>query len=176
MIYYPDEDSYLLRDCLLKHKDEIKNKEVIEIGTGTGFIAYSLANITKKIYAFDINKKAIRYALKHNNHKNIKYFIGDKLRWFNFSNTFIIIFNPPYLPADDLPDKQKIDYALYGGEQGYEFTESIIKELKKNRYHTTLFFILSSLSRPQKIEKYGLKKVECKKLSFEEICCYKLTI
>ena len=178
MDFYEDaEDSWFLTECIKKHEN-LKDKNILEIGTGSGYIAYELAKEAKKVYASDINKKAIRYALEKRRRKNIYYVIGEGIRWVGNLEIDIIVFNPPYLPYDSSSSDQLIDKALYGGKEGYEFTHRLLQQIQQKFSNITVYFLLSSLSNIQEFLKYwrNIIIIEMKKLSFETLYCLKLKI
>lgn len=75
----------------------IEANNVIEVGTGNGFIPIYLATLGRKCEGIDINEQAINCAsenAKINNIK-IKFYLSDLLNQVN--NYFdLVIFNPPY--------------------------------------------------------------------------------
>jgi release factor glutamine methyltransferase len=88
-----------------------------------------------------------------------------------------IIFNPPYLPDDEM-DK---DIALDGGKFGHEIIERFLSEAKKylNANGIILIIFSSKTGKEQVdslIEKNGFKSEELEKIHvfFEDIYCYKL--
>ena len=90
------ETELIIEEVLFNIKDEKKKYEILDIGTGTGCLAISLAKELKnsKITAIDISKKAIQVAKKniifHNlsNQINLKISninkIKKKIRFYNF--------------------------------------------------------------------------------------------
>ena len=57
-----------------------KNYNVLDVGCGNGYIAYSLSNYVSQITCIDYNAKAIQQAKKNFSKKNIKYILGDILK------------------------------------------------------------------------------------------------
>lgn len=83
----------------------IKRPRILEIGSGSGCIALSIAQELEnaKITSFDISSKAIEVANKNKkalNLKNVKFkkidFL-DKSQWTEFGNFDLIVSNPPYI-------------------------------------------------------------------------------
>lgn len=133
--------------------EKIKNREssyymkIVDLGTGTGIIAISIAKFIKDItiYATDISKKSLQVALKnaqkHNCENKIIFLQGDLFEPFLGKiekNSFdVIISNPPYINSDDfklLPSEIKNNepkIALYGGVDGIDYYRKIVKESPK---------------------------------------------
>lgn len=145
-VYRPSDDTYLVVDYLKYHLDYDyfdgipleKIDNVLDMGTGTGYIALSLSIMKQtipkfrtKIYASDISKEAIILSKSNeklnNFHGKIQFIHSDLFQSFpnHLKHEFnIIIFNPPYLPSiksrKHKNDKKSIDYSWDGGEQGFE--------------------------------------------------------
>ena len=114
-------------------------RSVLEIGTGSGVIAISLATELPdvEIVATDISTGALETALQnaenHQVEERIK-FVESSL----FSNVVgefdLIVSNPPYIPSDDIGKLQKEvqlfdpSTALDGGEDGLYFYREIFEQ------------------------------------------------
>lgn len=138
----------------LKNYKYSNNLRVVDLGTGTGVIAISIAkfidNIT--IYATDISKKSLQTALKntrkHDCEDKISFLQGDLFESFigriEKDSLDGIVSNPPYIDSYDfklLPPEIKDNepkLALYGGIDGLNYYRKIIrispKFLKKNGF------------------------------------------
>ena len=70
-----------------------KNYNILDIGCGNGYIAYSLANYVKNITCVDYDLNAINYAQKKFSKKNINYICGDikNIKNLNIKNINLII-------------------------------------------------------------------------------------
>jgi len=130
----------------------IKNKnstiKILDIGTGSGAIAISLARefINANIMAIDISKEAINVAnininnKKLNNQIQLKHTIFDRIN----EKFDLIVSNPPYLTKKELENTslEIKNYepliALDGGEDGLDFyryfSRKIIKLMNINSY------------------------------------------
>lgn len=156
------------------------NYTILDMGSGTGVLGFCLAyklvelgilNRFQKviIYYIDINPKAIaltRQFITSNKHffselkveenldnfLEIKYIISDLFKEITWKIKFdLCIFNPPYLPSDDLIDdenKLEIDFSWNGGDQSGNKTIlnffSVISNYTK--YSSEIYFIASSQS------------------------------
>lgn len=136
---------------LLKYiKKYFKEKvSILDIGTGTGCIAITLANeIDSEVTGVDISLKALEVASIN----NLKY--GNKVI-FKQSDVFsnvedkydIIVSNPPYIRYDeeimDIVKTNEPSIALYASENGLYFYKKIISEAYNyiNKKHIIAFEI-----------------------------------
>lgn len=117
----------------------INKNKILDIGTGTGAIAISLAYNLKKsqVHALDISKEAIELA-KENKKKigvdNVDFFLSDLFSQVKEKYN-IIVSNPPYINKKDYKNLDKVLFyepknALVGGEDGLFFYKKIITEAK----------------------------------------------
>ena len=72
---WTDRDKYM--EVFLKTSDLKSNYHVCDIGTGTGIIAYTLAQYCKKVYAIDISEAMLNIAESKRQLDNIFYEIGN---------------------------------------------------------------------------------------------------
>jgi len=138
----------------LKNYKYSNNLKVVDLGTGTGIIAVSIAKFTEEIiiYATDISKKSLQVALKNAQ----KHYCKDKIIFIqgDLFKPFIgrieknsldgIISNPPYINSYDfksLPPEIKNNepkIALSGGIDGLDYYRKIIRKspyyLKKSGF------------------------------------------
>lgn len=177
-IYEPAEDSFLLKKHLKKHVKGI----VLDIGTGTGIQALEAASPKKvvKVYAVDINSKAIDYCREKIQNKKIIFLTSDLFRVFRVDQRYknikfdTIIFNPPYLSTEEPKD-----IALDGGKKGYELISRFLNEAKPFlKGKTKILLLFSSLTGKEKIEHYLIKnhlkfiELEKQHIFFEDLFVY----
>ncbi|MBL01832.1 MAG: protein-(glutamine-N5) methyltransferase, release factor-specific [Chloroflexi bacterium] len=140
------ETEILIEKCIeFIRKNEIKNPNIIDIGTGSGSIAISIAKeiSDSRIYAVDISKDAIDVAkINANNNDVIINFVQGNL-FANIDCKFdIVISNPPYIRTENIKNLQKeVLYepvlALDGGIDGMSIISKIInKGINKISKHT----------------------------------------
>lgn len=117
---------------------------ILDIGTGSGCIAVSLAYYLKncKITAVDISAKALAIAAKnaarHNVDDRVRFIqsdLFDKIDFVSGDSTYnVIVSNPPYISEAEFetlqPEVRLFEprSALVGGYDGLDFYRSIINE------------------------------------------------
>lgn len=128
---------------IVKNHYSLRGKiKILDIGTGSGCIAISLAKslLIAKITAVDISIGALevaKYNSKLNNVGEEIEFIESDLFGDLKSDTYdLIVSNPPYIPSADIENLQReIKYepriALDGGRDGFDFYRRIIKDAPK---------------------------------------------
>ncbi len=128
-LYKPSEDSFLL----LKHARKLVEGKILEIGTGTGYIAIELSRLPKVNYVLgvDINPKSIQTALWNAleaglSHK-VNFIQSDLYHKIDNQKFDWILFNPPYLPSEGIID----ELSWVGGNSGGELIERFLLESPK---------------------------------------------
>lgn len=136
-VLIPRPETELLVEEILK--EELKDKKLLDIGTGSGAIAVSLDLENKdnlQVSACDISKEALEVA-RMNAEKlgaHLDFIHSDLFE--NIEGRFdIIVSNPPYISEEDYDKLDELLYhepktALYGGIKGYEIYEKIIDQAK----------------------------------------------
>lgn len=136
-VLIPRPETELLVEEILK--EELKDKKLLDIGTGSGAIAVSLDLENKdnlQVSACDISKEALEVA-RMNAEKlggHVDFIHSDLFE--NIEGRFdIIVSNPPYISEEDYDKLDELLYhepktALYGGVKGYEIYEKIIDQAK----------------------------------------------
>ncbi len=158
---------------LAKHVAVLAYGKVLDMGTGTGIQAFTAAGSSKvtSVLATDIDKEAIDHAKKNNPHDKIAYKVSDLFS--SVKGVFdTIIFNPPYLPAE----QGLTDQALVGGKHGYEtmcrFLHQALNHLSREGQIIASY---SSLTRPEKVEEcarqllYDFKELDRQHVFFEDL-------
>lgn len=148
-VLIPRPDTEILVEEVIKIAKKIKAKKILDLCTGSGAIAVSLAKYMQEsdITATDISKNALNIAklnAKSNNVENKITFIEsdlfDKIRKEKYD---IIVSNPPYIKKEIINKLQKEvqnepKIALDGGYDGLDFYRKIINTsyeyLKYNGY------------------------------------------
>ena len=145
-VFIPRPETEILVEAVIKQLSVVSCQlsvvNILDIGTGSGCIAVSLAKLLPnvKITAIDISQKAIEIAQYNALLNNV----SDKIRFIH-SNLFtscnlqvtgydIIVSNPPYIPAVEIEALQpEVKYephmALDGGKDGLDFYRRIIDKM-----------------------------------------------
>ena len=146
----PRMETELLVEQVLKAEKNFKKPTILDLGTGSGAIAVSVAkNCDAIVTAVDVSKAALMVA-EQNAKKN-----GVKVEFLH-SNLFqdlkrkrkfdIIVSNPPYIPSSELSklDKNVREcdpaLALDGGEDGLDFYREIISKAGKRLNSNGIIF------------------------------------
>lgn len=134
----PRMETEILVEEAIKKINEFEAKNVLDLCTGSGAIAVSIAKFTDcKVSASDISKQALTVA-EGNAKKNgvkVDFYQSDLTMGLKKGKKYdIIISNPPYIKREDM---EKLDIevknfdpklALDGGEDGLDFYRRIIDE------------------------------------------------
>lgn len=145
-VLIPRAETEILVEKVLKLCKNKKNITVLDLCSGSGCIAISLAHYNKEIscIGIDISEKAVELAKKNAKLNNVcdrvSFIEWDIFKGYkdiikeNFAD--ILVSNPPYIKTEDLKllGKEIIENepltALDGGVNGYIFYENIIKNYK----------------------------------------------
>jgi len=146
-VYEPAEDSTLLAKTII-----INNKEtLLDVGTGSGFIALSAAGRAARVLGVDVDSEAVDCArgnALNNDIDNAEFCVSDLFE--NVEGKFdVITFNPPYLPSGEVEDK-----AVDGGENGIELVERFLMQVSDYlNPGGRVYLLVSSLNILEKVGK-----------------------
>jgi release factor glutamine methyltransferase len=111
------------------------NDLVLDVGTGSGAIAITLALETPaRVVATDISAAALGVARAQQFSAGVHYLLGNLVDAFRDQSVDVLVSNPPYVPRTDEPGLQREvrDYephiALFAGPTGLEIYERLIVE------------------------------------------------
>lgn len=172
MIYEPAEDTFLLAKHI-KNYIKDRNAKVLDLGTGSAYLAVEAKKYSNNVIASDINPKAEIHSKKH----KIK-FIHSNL-FSNIKGKFdLILFNPPYLP-EEKQEAGESSLITTGGNQGYELIEEFLKQAKSHLNKSgRILLICSTLTGNVEFlfKKYNFKfkLIDEEKAFFERILLYEL--
>lgn len=138
-VLIPRQDTEILVEEVIDIAKKINAKEVLDLCTGSGAIAVSIAKYLAQIeiLAVDISKEALNIAKKNaisnNVDKQITFIKSDIFNNLQDKKFDIIVSNPPYIKSnviDTLSEEVRREpkIALDGGKDGLEFYNKIIKE------------------------------------------------
>ncbi len=135
-VLIPRADTEILVENVIKLAENIPNPVILDLCTGSGAIAVSLAKYIRNVHicAVDISSKALQIAKKNaelngvkNNIEFVESNLFDKIKDKKFD---IIVSNPPYIETNtiktlpkDVQNEPKI--ALDGGKDGLDFYRKI---------------------------------------------------
>lgn len=145
-VLIPRQDTEILVEEAINIAKKINAKKILDLCTGSGAIAISLAKYIKdvEITAVDISKEALRVAKKNavsnEVQDQITFIESDLFRKIGNTKYDMIISNPPYIKKEVIKrlskevQKEPI-IALDGGIDGLEF----YKKISKNAYEHLKF-------------------------------------
>lgn len=169
----PRMETEILVEQVLKAEKNFKNPTILDLGTGSGAIAVSIAkNCEATITAIDVSKMALATA-EANAKKNdvkIEFLHSNLFEGLKRKRKFdIIVSNPPYIPTKEI---EKLDknvrecdpvLALDGGEDGLDFYREIISKAPDRLNNGGLLFFEVGKGQAQDVKKF------LKENGFEEI-------
>lgn len=148
-VLIPRQDTEILVEEVIKIAKKINARKVLDLCTGSGAIAVSLAKYLPQaeITAIDISNDALKIAKKNANSNNVQnqitFISSDMFTNLSEEKFDIIVSNPPYIKTNviknlDIQVQNEPYIALDGGKDGLDFYKKIINEsyqyLKYNGY------------------------------------------
>jgi len=152
-VYPPAEDSELLLRAALA---EVRpDDRVLEVGTGSGYVAAGLLSRAGAVAATDINPHAARCARA----RGVAAVRTDLVA--GLSGPFdLILFNPPYLPTT--PEERVddwLEYALDGGSTGRVVIERFVADAGRVLApFGRVLLLVSSLTGPDEVRELFARK------------------
>jgi release factor glutamine methyltransferase len=144
-VYEPAEDSFLFSENLKVQEAET----VLDVGAGCGLLGILAAEKAKVVVAVDVNPYAVRCArgnAKLNKVQNKIYYVQGNL-FTPLSESFkfdVVLFNSPYLPADEDETESWIERAWAGGASGRQVIDRFIAEAPRHLKQTGRVFLMQS--------------------------------
>ncbi|MCI6153163.1 MAG: peptide chain release factor N(5)-glutamine methyltransferase [Fusobacterium perfoetens] len=148
-VLIPRSDTEILVEECKFLLEEVESPKILDIGTGSGAIAISLAKLypNAKVIGVDISSEALEIANKNkelNNVDNVKFILSDVFEKISDKDFDLIVSNPPYISINEyeelMPEVKNYEpkLALTDNGDGYYFYKKISKEafeyLKKGGY------------------------------------------
>ena len=138
-VLIPRQDTEILVEEVIKIAKKVNARKVLDLCTGSGAIAVSLAKYLPQaeITAIDISNDALKIAKKNaisNNVQNqITFISSDMFTNLSEEKFDIIVSNPPYIKTNviknlDIQVQNEPYIALDGGKDGLDFYKRIINE------------------------------------------------
>jgi len=144
-VLIPRPETEELVDGLLKRSNKLfesqKEIRVVDVGTGSGAIAISLAleNEHMNVTGIDISKESLEVAMENGKQLNtsVRFIQGDLLKPIIDSRekVDIVVSNPPYIPDEEILTLSTVvkDFepkrALAGGPDGLHFYRRLAEEI-----------------------------------------------
>jgi release factor glutamine methyltransferase len=125
-VYNPAEDTFLL----LRHAERMVEGDVLEMGTGSGYIAIELSRLprVKRVVGVDSDPNAVviarNNALEAGVLDTTTFLESDLFQNLGDSRFDWILFNPPYLPSEGVIDEP----SWAGGSEGGELLMKFLSE------------------------------------------------
>lgn len=164
-VLIPRQDTEILVEETIKIAQKTNAKKILDLCTGSGAIAVSLAKYLPQtdITAIDISNEALKIAKKNaiNNkvENQITFVSSNMFTNLNEEKFDIIVSNPPYIKRNvieilDKEVKREPYIALNGGEDGLDFYRKIVKE--SYQYLKYGGYLCLEIGFDQKIDVIGL--------------------
>lgn len=173
-VLIPRADTEILIEVLLERYKNKKALKILDIGTGSGIIAITLArHLDGQVLGVDISEKALDAARSNvdRNLNNINFVNSDLFE--NVTGLYdIIVSNPPYINDYDMENLQKEvksepELALRGGVDGLRYYREIIKNSREHlKTNGTVALEIGWDQKNQVVEIFeqnGFKNIECYK-------------
>lgn len=140
LIPQPDTENLVEEVIAIVEKHNLKHPKILDICTGSGAIAISLAKLIKGaiVYGSDISEEALKIAENNSisNQANVLFMKSDMFK--NIFKEFrfnLIVSNPPYIETEtiktlDIEVQKEPILALDGGEDGLKFYREIATNAK----------------------------------------------
>jgi len=125
-VYKPAEDTFLL----LRHAERLVEGDVLEMGTGSGYITIELSRLpqVRRVVGVDIDPNAIGKARNNAREAGVSEAVSfsesDLFQNLGDSRFDWILFNPPYLPSEGVIDEP----SWAGGREGGELLTRFLSE------------------------------------------------
>lgn len=172
LIPQPDTETLVLQAIKRIKHYENNNIKVLDLCTGSGAIAISLAkefeNKNIQVYASDISSKALEVAKKNAMQNNVQINFINSNMFESIKEKFdIIVSNPPYIETKVInklsKDVQSEPYiALDGGFDGLEFYKIIASEYEKYLNDNGTLLLEIGYNQKQSVtELFINRNVEC---------------
>ncbi|RKS82015.1 release factor glutamine methyltransferase [Haloarcula quadrata] len=150
-VYQPAEDSDLLARTARERVEA--GDTVLDVGTGSGYVAATLADAGARAVGVDVSPLACREAAEN----GVPVVRGDLVEPFRADAFDLVAFNPPYLPT---PPEQEWDdwmeHALSGGDDGRRLVDPFLETVERVLAPGgEALMLVSSLTDPAAVRAYA---------------------
>lgn len=177
LIPQPDTENLVEEVINITEKNNLKQPKILDMCTGSGAIAISLAKLIKGaiVYGVDISEEALKIAENNSvsNQANVLFMKSDMFK--NIFKDFrfnIIASNPPYIETETIKtlDKEvqkEPHIALDGGIDGLKFYREIAENSKHFLEENGILVLEIGYNQKEKVEEI-LKKNEYRNIYFRK--------
>jgi release factor glutamine methyltransferase len=146
-VLIPRPDTENLVEAVIEYcrQEEIQSPQIIDVGTGSGAIAVSLAHYIEdaKVVGVDLSAEALKVARQNMNEhglsERMSILKSDLLTEFikrEIEGIDIIVSNPPYISKSEMEElppevKKEPETALVAGEDGLDYYKKLIPQAEK---------------------------------------------
>ena len=136
-VFIPRPETELIVQAALDFAAKLTDPVLIDLGTGSGAIAISIATElpAAKVYAIEISERAFVFTKANFEKYSVE---TSRLRLGDLADSFselagqasVVISNPPYIPLDAIPRDLEVrlhdpELALYGGTDGLDVVRKV---------------------------------------------------
>jgi len=145
-MYFPAEDT----DLLIKGIKGLRSLgRLLEIGVGSGKVLEASSQASIFCVGCDIDLAVLKLTASKSMPRT-DLVCCDSANCFVDNSFDTIVFNPPYLPSEDI-----IDLTIDGGKEGVEVLFKFIKSsFRLMKRHGVILFISSSFANIEKVKKF----------------------
>lgn len=162
-VLIPRYETEFLVDLIHKLLPNNISYKMIDLGTGSGCIAISIAKLYPKclINGIDISSDAIVVACENkklNNVTNVTFNCMDMNLINDFSEYDVVISNPPYVSHDENTGKEtkyEPQNAIFADNLGLYFYELVLKKVSLSKKKPKHIFFEIGMTQSSKIEDYS---------------------
>lgn len=167
-VYSPSDDTFLMLDVLSKMA--VEEKEVLDVGTGSGILALYCAMRGAHVTATDIDEKALHHASQAAQDLQVSLHVALSDIFSNVIGHFdLIIFNPPYLPSATTKDRT-VDGGKRGEVVAEKFLDGLADHLRKDGSALLLLTDASGVESLARVHSsFEFSTVASRRLFFEEL-------